>query len=199
MNKAISILKIEIDGHFHGGEPVKPWVAEITGPDPKYGLARRFVDAMNDWSQARRAMRGNIYGRVSHFALREGGLYEVQRCRGNSSRRRVVREFLRVTGGNPVVIEAEEALSILDGDQPGALHRIRDSRDSWVARVRGLGTPERLAWVVANGERIYRLPIGGVYEIAEHGDRRLVGSLADGCINTLTQSEAWEWIAGAAH
>jgi hypothetical protein len=124
-----SILKIEIDGHFHGGEPVKPWVAEITGPDPKFGLACQFIKAMNDCSEARQAWSGNIYGRVSHYPLRDGGLYEVQRCRGKSSKRHVVREFNRVTDGKRVTLTPEEALSILDGGQPAVIYRMADDRD----------------------------------------------------------------------
>lgn len=116
MTGQLYILKIELDGHFHGSPDVpRPWVAQITGADPKYGLARTFVDAKNDWSQASRARSGNIYGRVACFPLRDGNLYEVQRCRGSSSKRHVVREFLAIEGGKRVPLEPLEALARLDG------------------------------------------------------------------------------------
>lgn len=196
----LSILKIEIDGHFHGGEPVKPWVAEITGPDPKYGLARNFLKSMNDWSAAKKAWSGNIYGRVAHFALREGGLYEVQRCRGNSSKRHVVREFVRVIEGKRELIEPEIALSIIDGGAPAALYRTADAPENRISRVRGLGTPERLAWVVVNFERVHRLEIGGVYEIAEQDRKRFAGIHSDHAWSWLSEQEAWSWLTtGANH
>jgi hypothetical protein len=194
----ISILKIEIDGHFHGGEPVKPWVAEITGPDPKWGLARRFLEPMNDWSQAHAAWSGNVYGRVAHFHLRDGNVYEVQRCRGNSSRRRVVREFVAVERGKQSRIEPDEALARADGGGPASRFTIQEDLDgtSWVARVTGLGTPDRLGFVVVNGERIYRLK-PGVYEIVERGERRFMGARSDRFVD-LDEQEAWSWISPSA-
>jgi len=87
MYGALYFLRIEVDGHFHGGPPVKPWVAEITGTCPRYGLARDFIRPMNDWAGARVAWSGNTYGVIATFPLREGRLYEVQRCEGNSSKR----------------------------------------------------------------------------------------------------------------
>jgi hypothetical protein len=197
MSRAISILKIQIDGHFRGGEPVYPWVAEIVGPDPKYGLERNFIRAMTDWSKAHRSMRGNIYGRVSHFALREGGLYEVQQCRGKSSKQHVVREFVHVKDGEPVVITHEEALSLLDGGTPGTLYRMAVTDHSWVARITGLGTPARLGWTTDDKRRLYRLAHGGVFEIMEEGRRRTVGN-HDGELVRLNDLEAWEWLTTGA-
>lgn len=195
----LSILKIEIDGHFHGGEPPKPWVAEITGADPRYGLAREFVQPMNDWSQARVAMSGNIYGRVAHFALRDGRLYEVSRTRGNPSKRRVVREFIAVQGGKLEQLDPEEVLARVGEPGDAVLLRLPEdtSGRSWIARVRGLGTPERLAWIVRGKERLYRLPVGGVYEIVEDGRRRFTGVQVDGWVD-LTEREAWAWLTESA-
>lgn len=195
----ISILKIEIDGHFHGSADVpKPWVAEITGTDPKYGLARRFLDPMTDWSGARCAMSGNIYGRVANFALRDGSLYEVSRCRGNPSKRRVVREFVAVCDGRRAVIEPEEALARVDGGGTAVRFVQREDLDgtSWIARLTGLGTPDRLGWVTRNNERIYRLQ-PGVYEVMDRGARHFVG--VDGAERQrLDEQEAWEWIQRSA-
>src|SRR5690606_23971831 len=128
MSGMFSVLKVEIDGHFHGGEPIKPWVAEIKGTDPKWGLARRFLDPKNDWSSASVSWSGNIYGRVAHFFLRDGGLYEVQRCTGKPSKRRVVREFIAVRAGKRVRIEPEEALAIADGGGEAITWRIPEDR-----------------------------------------------------------------------
>ncbi len=194
----LSILKIEVDGHFHGGEPIKPWVARITGIDPKYGLARTFLDAMNDWSNARAAWSGNIYGRVANFALRDGNLYEVQRCRGNSSKRHVVREFVVVRDGKREIIAPEQALALVDGGGEAARLTLPEdtSGSTWVARVRGLGTPERLGFVVVDSRRVYRLP-PGVYEVMTGGERGFCGVRATDR-ELLTEQEAWAWLTVAA-
>lgn len=55
MTGALKILRIEVDGHYHGSSDVpKPWVAQIDGVDAKYGLARTFVQRLNDYRGARR-------------------------------------------------------------------------------------------------------------------------------------------------
>lgn len=192
------MLKIEIDGHFHGGEPVKPWVAEITGLDPKWGLARRFLDAHNDWSQASSSMRGRIYGRVAHFALRDGRLYEVQRCTGNSSKRRVVREFLAVAGVKRSRLAPLEALARVDGGGPAATLSLPEDRDgtSWVALITRLGTPDRLGFVGDGSDRRYRLR-DGLYEVVERDQRRFVG-VRDCAISKLSSKEALAWLTNAA-
>jgi len=194
MTGMLHILKVEIDGHYHGGEPVRPWVAEILGPDPRYGLARKFIDPKNDWSQASRSMRGNIYGRVACFPLRDGNLYEVQRCRGKPSKRRVVREFVAIEGGKRVALEPFEALARVGGGDTAARLALPEDRDgtTWVARVTGLGTPERVAFVAFDGERLYRLP-PGVYEVVEQGRRRFVGVQVD-ALTRLSEQEAWSWL-----
>lgn len=188
------ILKIEIDGHFHGGPPVRPWVAEIRGVDPKYGLQRTFLDPMTDWRDARRAWSGNVYGRVAHFALRQGRLYEVLRCKGKPSKRVAVREFLLAEKRFPG-LEPLEALARVDGGGEAAEYRIPDAADgaTWVARVTGLGTPTRLGWVVVKGYRHYRLR-DGLYEVMRSGTKSLV------CVEgleptTVTPEEALTWLS----
>lgn len=170
------ILSIEIDGHFHGSSEVpKPWVAEIQGVCPKYGLQREFVRPMNDWAQASAAWSGNVYGRVARFPLRDGRVYEVSRLRGRSSKRYVAREFLAVTGSRHEKIEPIEALATADGGGAATTFQIPDDRDgtSWVAHVTGLGTPERLGFVIAGSDRIYRLR-DGIHEVCEADSRRLI-------------------------
>lgn len=69
-----------------------PRVAEIVGSDEVYGLAYERVRPMYDWSKARRSIAGRIHGVVATFALREGRMYEVYRCRGTGPRREPVTE-----------------------------------------------------------------------------------------------------------
>lgn len=107
----VVILKIEEDGHLNGGPPPRPWCAEITGLDPKFGLARTFVKALRDYADAHRAWSGNVYGVVAHFPLHEGKLYEVSRLRGRPSKRHVSREFVFVENGAMVDRTADEALA----------------------------------------------------------------------------------------
>lgn len=196
MTGLLYILKIEIDGHFHGSSDVpKPWVAEIGGTCPRYGLKREFVQTMNDWAGAHRAWSGNIYGRVAHFPLRDGNLYEVSRCRGKSSKRYVAREFVAVEGGKRVALTPDEALARSDGGGHAATHRIPEDLDdtSWVAEVTGLGTPRRLGFVVVDGSRRYRLR-AGLHEVVERDSRRFVAS--DGqAIQTLSEKEAVAWLS----
>lgn len=190
-----AVLKIEIDGHFHGGEPVKPWVAEIRGTCPRFGLQRKFLDPLNDWSQSKRAWSGNVYGRVSHFPLREGKLYEVQRCRGRSSKRHVVREFERVVGGKREKLTPEDALAIADGGGDAAVISVKEGDQverSWVARITGLGTPERIGFVIVDFARRYRL-VDGLYEVMERGKRSYVG-VRDQQVQRLDHEEAIAWL-----
>lgn len=105
------LLKIEEDGHHRGGKPPRPWAAEITGLDPKFGLARSFVPALRDYRDAHAAWSGNVYGVVATFPLREGRLYEVARAEGRPSKRVFVRRFWFVEGGEMHERTAEEALA----------------------------------------------------------------------------------------
>lgn len=186
-----NLLRIEIDGHFHGSPEVpKPWVAEITGPDPKFGLSRKFLDPMNDWTDAHRACSGNLYGRVAQFALRDGNLYEVSRLKGRASKRYVAREFIAVKNCKRVGVEPEEALARVDGGGQACIVEIPEDRDgtSWVSEVTGLGTPSRLGFVVVDSVRKYRCR-DGIYELVERGDRRLI-HVRDMSVRPVTEREA---------
>jgi hypothetical protein len=189
----LKMYKIEIDGHFHGGPPPKPWVAKIVGVDPeRFGLRREFVKAMNDWKNAHAAWSGNLYGVVATFPLHDGNLYEVSRCRGKSSKRYVAREFYSLIGGRMIERTPDEALAIAEGAAgPARVLEVRDDPDDrpWVAEVAGLGTPRRLGWVVVDGKRHYRLWPGRVYEVGEKGDRKLLTVEGDRIVR-LTQKEA---------
>lgn len=180
MTGQLKILRIEVDGHFHGSADVpKPWVAQIDGVDAQYGLARTFVQRLNDYRDARRARSGNTYGVVAAFPLHEGKLYEVSRLRGRSSRRYVAREFVHVEGGKLVDLEPAEALAIVEPHAGTALEYVV-ADGTRVARVDGLGTPSVCGFVLPGhdrGERLYRLRVGAIHEVDAGADRYLV--LAD--------------------
>jgi hypothetical protein len=169
-------------------------VAAILGTDPKYGLRREFVRPMTDWANARRAWSGNIYGREARFMLRDGGLYEVCRLRGKPSKRHVAREFVAIEERKRVAMAPAEALARVDGLGDCATFRIPEDKDgtSWVARIVGLGTPERIGFVTVDDERLYRLS-NGLYEVVESGDRRLVG-VREHAVRNLTNKEALSWL-----
>lgn len=192
----LSVLKIEIDGHFHGGAPVKPWVAEIIGLCPRYGVKRVFLDRMTDWKHAKAAWSGNVYGRVAHFALRDGRVYEVQRTKGKPSKRRVVREFFAVEGDERVELSAHEVLTRVVGEGPTVSLRCgaEQSSDTWIAHITRLGTPERIGYVGEGGTRHYRLLPDRLYEVMDHGARKLVFSAPDDLLTELSDREALAWL-----
>jgi hypothetical protein len=64
---------IERHGHWQATDTSRPWVARITGPDTRYGLARRFVEGQIDFSQANSV---GSRGVMLYFALAPG-VYEV--------------------------------------------------------------------------------------------------------------------------
>lgn len=186
----IKMLHIEIDGHMHGGPPHKPWVARIVGTSPRYGLDRQFVEAMRDYRHHRRAWSGNVYGVVATFPLRSG-LHEVCRARGRSSRRHVAREFWVVDDGKMRRLEPIDALALVEAHaEEVVIHEVPDHTDPtrWIARVTGLGTPERAGWVVVGSQRLYRLRRAGLYEIVDGESKRFVR--VDRTVSTLSEKEA---------
>jgi hypothetical protein len=185
---------------LRGGPAPKPWVAHITGTDPKYGLARKFVDAMNDWRDASKAWSGNVYGVVATFALREGNLYEVSRCRGRASKRYVAREFVFIRDRKPVQLEPIEALARIAGDKDPAIpFELGDDPDAppCVSEVRGIGTPKRLGWIVQGSRRFYRLRVGSIYEICEGESRRFVVAGQDGA-RAVSENQAIDLLRATA-
>lgn len=194
------MLRIEIDGHFHGsGDVPKPWVARIDGPSPRFGLARTFIPVMNDWRDAKKAWSGNTYGVVATFPLRQGALYEASRLRGTSSRRHVAREFFWLENKKMRKMEPIDALATACGesDRAASILNLADDRDvpPSVALVEGLGAAKRLGFVVVDGDRKYRLLNEHLYEVRERDqDPRLVVASA-GAFKTLSQQEAMQWLA----
>lgn len=191
---ALKILRIEIDGHFHGSADVpKPWVAEITGIDAQYGLARTFVEPMHDWSGARRACSGNLYGRIARFALREGKLYEISRLRGRSSKRHVAREFGLVTNGEIRTIEEVDAIALAERHAGPAIAYTADE-STRVGRVEKIGTPATCGFVLRGGKRTFRLRVGALHEIVTSAGSHLVLVDSDG-VRKVSQAEAIERLA----
>ncbi len=187
----LKILRIEVDGHFHGSSDVpKPWVAQIDGVDAKYGLARTFVQRLNDYQDAHRACSGNMYGVVAAFPLHEGQLYEVSRLRGRPSKRYVAREFLTVNEGQICPIEAATALALAEiYDGPMISYVVPES--TAVARVDRLGSPTVCGFVTGekSDTRLYQLRVGAIHEVVGT-ERMLILVLPDGKVQCLSQKDA---------
>ena len=191
------MLRIEIDGHFHGSQDVpRPWVARIDGPSPKWGLQREFIQPMNDWRDASRACSGNTYGVMATFPLRSGHLYEVSRLRGRSSKRHVAREFGVVVGGKLEKLEPAEALERATGVSESVAFEIRDDEidPPWVAEVKRVGSTTKLGFVVVDGDRRYALRRDGMYEVRERDRLRLVVTDSSGRWVVSSQREALAWL-----
>lgn len=195
---ALRTLRIEIDGHLRGSSDVpRPWVAEITGVDRRYGLARTFVDSLRDYAGAKRSWAGRLSGVVACYPLREGLTYEVSRLRGRASRRHLAREFIFVSGSGLQPVEPGEALALgerLAGcpgyDAEILEHRIPDLIGTSVSLVRGLGHPVPLGWVALDGRRLYRMRVGELHEIATHEEGRRIVLVDHREIRDLTQLQA---------
>lgn len=80
----------------------RPWCAEILGPDPRYGLARRFLRPSIDHTYANRSgTRGVHY----MWVLSPGSVYEVSHQVGWE---RTVRRFVAVGDQGEIVDLTEE-------------------------------------------------------------------------------------------
>jgi len=85
---------------------LKPWVARILGPDPKYGLKREFIYGQRDYTFANSVGSRGIY---EYFALTPG-VYEVnERLTWKKARR----YFIRVEGTEISEINKDEVLECL--------------------------------------------------------------------------------------
>lgn len=78
-----------------------PWVARITGPDPRFGFAREFLRGQKDYSEANSVGSRGVY---LYFAL-PPGIYEVNDL---VSWKRTDRYFCRVEGEKIYRISKEE-------------------------------------------------------------------------------------------
>lgn len=198
MSGKFNFLRIEVDGHFHGSSEVpKPWVARIAGTDEKYGLAREFVQPMNDWRDARKAWSGNTYGVMATFALRSGEMYEVSRCRGKSSKRYVAREFVFVEDGVLSKREPLEALAFaMRHAGPAATLTVKERPEEtmWVADVSRVGTPPKLGWVTVGSERHYLLTPGRIFEVRTGDETRFLTVRDDLSVSEISARAVLEWM-----
>lgn len=93
--------KAYFDAHI-GIPPRSSWVAEITGPDEKYGLSRAFLKGKMDYSRANGKGSRGIF---AEYILSPGKIYEVK---SQETWRRSRRYFCTVGDGGEIV-ELDEA------------------------------------------------------------------------------------------
>lgn len=86
----------------------EPWVARITGLDDRYGLAREFVRARKDYTNANSVGSRGVF----NVYWLENGLYEVEE---RISWRQPRRWFCRAEAGRIIRMTREEALEWLSG------------------------------------------------------------------------------------
>lgn len=97
-----------IQASVMGSMILKPWVAEITGTDATYGLARVFLGSKRDFSEA----SGSGKRIKRWFVLEEGKTYEVHEP---INQRRHRRYFVRVSPeGKVCEVSKEEVKKWLD-------------------------------------------------------------------------------------
>ena len=88
----------------------RPWVAEITGTDPKYGLRRAFLNANTSYKHANGA---GSRGTKLWFVLESGRYYEI---REQTSWRSSERYFCKVSAaGNVVRVIKQEVVEWAKG------------------------------------------------------------------------------------
>lgn len=90
-----------------------PWIARITGADPRYGYARKFVRPRKDWRGAeRRSGTLRTVGIRSCFMLEVGWVCEVQTAR-NFYDKKSPRYFARVAEDSLVRVEEPDVMAWL--------------------------------------------------------------------------------------
>lgn len=87
--------------------PRLPWVARIDGPDPRYGLARVFLDGRRSYRHASRTGSRGIW---QWYELHEGHIYEVF---APLTATKWDRYFCRVLNGQIKRIDKEDVASCL--------------------------------------------------------------------------------------
>lgn len=87
---------------YIGTPPRSSWVAEITGPDEKYGLARSFLRCKMDYSKANSKGSRGIF---AEYILSQGKIYEVKE---QESWKRSSRYFCTVSDEGEIVKLDEE-------------------------------------------------------------------------------------------
>ncbi len=86
--------------------PSHCWVARISGRDGRYDLEREFLSGVRDYTRANPARTRGVR---TTYTLRDGEVYEICAPR---SWTRADRYYVRVRGGVPARIPAEEVAEI---------------------------------------------------------------------------------------
>lgn len=81
-------LSREVVGGYGGR---RPWVAEILGADPQYGLLRRFLQGKSDYLRSNATGSRGIF---VYFVVEEGRIYEASYYATWSKRERYFFRFL---------------------------------------------------------------------------------------------------------
>lgn len=189
------MLRIEIDSHFQGSPMVpQPWVAQLHGPCPRFGMKRTFVEVLRDWSGADRTCSGRNRGVVACFAMRGGAIYEVSRLRGRSSKRHEAREYCRIDDdGRWHDLELDEALAAADPCPTGAVLHWTPDRTQ-ISVIHGLGTPSPLGFLLSGLRRRFQLRPNSLHEVvADDGSRQLLLTQGDG-YRDIDSKEALQWL-----
>lgn len=97
----------------------RPWVAHITGTDPRHGLARTFLHGLKDYRDANGSGSRGVY---LTFVLYPGRVYEVNELQSWTRWRRF---FCRVEAGKVVEMTAAEVAARLAVDA-AAIQRVID-------------------------------------------------------------------------
>lgn len=97
-----------VGGEISGTGWRRPWVAEITGRDPRYQYSRKFLDGQKDYSEANSIGSRGVY---VYYHLEPGRIYEVNDL---ATWRRTDRYFCRVEDGRVIRMAEEEVLACLN-------------------------------------------------------------------------------------
>ena len=92
--------RMYFDRHI-GTPPRSSWVAEITGPDEKYGLSREFLSGKMDYSKANGKGSRGIF---AEYILSPGKIYEVKSQETWSRSRR----YFCTVGDDGEIVELDE-------------------------------------------------------------------------------------------
>jgi hypothetical protein len=96
------LLKDTVFGDDHRNPISRPWVAEITGKDPKFKYKRSFLRGRKDYSEAnKKGSRGVYY----YYELDPGKIYQINDRRSWSL---TYRYYARVIDGELVEIDESE-------------------------------------------------------------------------------------------
>ena len=87
---------------------VRPWVAEITGTDEKFGLNREFLRGVNDYSRANSKKTRGVY---TLYTMTEGHLYETKY---KESWNKEERYYFRVDSGAEIRMDLPEVMAWIE-------------------------------------------------------------------------------------